>query len=62
VPTVSDVEQALRVADALPPGEEQVERSEKALAMAEQLDDFTLLVQARINLVAAYDAAAPGDR
>ena len=62
MPTASDVEQALRVADALPPGEEQVERSEKALAMAEQVDDFTLLVQARINLVAAYDAAAPGDR
>ena len=62
MPTVSDVEQALRVADALPPGEEQVERSEQALAMAEQVDDFALLVQARINLVAAYDAAAPGDR
>ncbi len=62
MPTVSDVEQALRVADALPPGEEQVERSEKALTMAEQVDEFPLLVQARINLVAAYDAAAPGDR
>ena len=62
MPTVSDVDQALRVADALPPGEEQVERSEQALTLAEQVDDFTLLVQARINLVAAYDAAAPGDR
>src|SRR4029079_18863103 len=62
VPTVCYVEQALRVADALPPGEEQVERSEKALAMAEQLDDFTLLVQARINLVAADEPAAPRDR
>ena len=62
MPTVSDVDQALRVADSLPPGEEQVERSEQALALAEQVGDFTLLVQARINLVAAYDVAAPGDR
>ena len=60
MPTVSDVDQALRVADALPPGEEQVERSEQALALAEQVDDFTLLVQARINLVAAYDACRTG--
>lgn len=60
--TAADAEQALRVADALPPGEEQVATSERALSLAAEAGDLRLQVQARINLVAAYDAAAPGAR
>jgi hypothetical protein len=62
MPTAADAEQALRVADALPPGEEQVAAAERALSLADEIGDLRLRVQARINLVAAYDAAQPGAR
>ncbi|RLV48135.1 hypothetical protein D9V37_18830 [Nocardioides mangrovicus] len=68
MPSVADVEQALRVADALPSGEEQVAASERALSLATAVEGadparaWGLEVQARINLVAAYDAALPGER
>ena len=63
--TVAEVEQLLRVADALPPGEEQVASAERALEQAGQVEGrqgLGLQVQARINLVAAYDASRPGER
>lgn len=62
MPTAADAEQALRVADALPPGAEQVAASERALSLAEEIGDHHQRVQARINLVAAYEAAQPGVR
>ncbi|MDQ6642342.1 MAG: hypothetical protein M3Y66_07605, partial [Actinomycetota bacterium] len=62
MPTVADAEQALRVADALPHGVEQVAAAERALGLADEIGDLRLRVQARINLVAAYDAAEPGQR
>ncbi|MEP6815319.1 MAG: hypothetical protein ABI873_07205 [Marmoricola sp.] len=62
MPTVADAEQALRVADALPAGDEQVAASERALSLADEIGDLRLRVQGRINLVAAYDAARPGAR
>ncbi|GGF46669.1 hypothetical protein GCM10011519_20820 [Marmoricola endophyticus] len=63
--SVVEVEQLLRVADALPPGEEQVAAAERALDSARHLEGAAgvgLQVQARINLVAAYDASRPGER
>ncbi|MGI9156334.1 MAG: hypothetical protein ACR2FG_06815 [Marmoricola sp.] len=62
MPTVADIERALRVADALPPGEEQVAASERALSVADEVGGLGHRVQARINLVAAYDADRPGVR
>lgn len=62
MPTAADAEQALRVADALPPGEEQIAASQRALTLADEVGAHRQRVQARINLVAAYDAAQPGAR
>jgi tetratricopeptide (TPR) repeat protein len=62
MPIAADAEQALRVADALPRGQEQVAASERAMILADEVGDLRLRVQARINLVAAYDAVRPGER
>lgn len=56
----SAAEAALRAADALPVGLEQIEAAERALALAHEDGDRAQEVQARIVLVAALEAARPG--
>ncbi|GAB3262479.1 hypothetical protein GCM10027425_26420 [Alteromonas gracilis] len=56
----SAAEAALRAADALPVGPEQVEAAERALTLAQADGDRAQEVQARIVLVAALEAARPG--
>ncbi len=55
------VRQSLREVDSLPPGPEQVAAAERTMALADDEGDRQQQIQARINLVAVYEACHPGE-
>ena len=58
----AEVDRALRDVDAQPPGREQVAAAEHTLALADEIGNQVQQIQARINLVAVYENAQPGEQ